>query len=122
LNDLHKLGEQALTCPSQTCIRFTILCMEAMRPPWVTSSGFPLNPVLLTNRAPPVALDTPFTCRVIRLRQPTRLDCRLFQVFPSGPPHTSSRQCTTCQLYTSATRRVRDFHPLVRSADKRTNA
>src|SRR5690606_24112814 len=41
--------------------------------------------------------------RVIRLCQPTWLDCHLFQVLPSSPLHIASRQCTTCQLYTSAT-------------------
>jgi len=37
-----------------------------------------------------VVWDFPFSCRVVRLRRPTRFS-RLFRVLPSGPPHAALR-------------------------------
>jgi hypothetical protein len=62
---------------------------ETMRSPWVTSTDFPPNPVLLTSEVyggigHPLLLQGHPTSSAIMV-------CRLFRVLSSHPPHLSSR-------------------------------
>lgn len=91
-----------------------------MRSPWVTTILFLPNPALITNRILLWKLGFPIFCKVPQSYQPTWYMPPVLG-FAFKP---SARNFTVPALSVSYTlpphRRVRDFHPLEKSAAKRT--